>query len=213
MIEGIRSPAVAGVLLAGGQSRRMGGGDKCLRLLAGRPILAHVIDRARAQVGPLVLNANGDPARFASFELPVAADVVADFAGPLAGVLTGLDWAAANAPECTHVASFACDAPFLPTDLVARLSAALIEQSADLACAASQGRSHPVFGLWPVRLAGDLRRSMIEDEVRKVDIWTARYRLATVDFPTVETPAGPLDPFFNANRPDDLATAERFADG
>ena len=205
--------AVAGVLLAGGQSRRMGGGDKCLRPLAGRPILAHVIDRARPQVGPLVLNTNGDPARFASFGLPVAADVVGGFAGPLAGVLTGLDWAAAQAPDCTHVASFACDAPFLPTDLVARLSTALIEQGADLACAASQGRSHPVFGLWPVRLAGDLRQSMIEDEVRKVDIWTARYRLATVDFPMVETPAGPLDPFFNANRPDDLAKAERFAGG
>ncbi len=205
--------SVAGVLLAGGQSRRMGGGDKCLRPLAGRPILAHVIDRARAQVGPLVLNANGEPSRFASFGLPVAADVVDGFAGPLAGVLTGLEWAAVNAPECTHVASFACDAPFLPADLVARLSAALIEQGADLACAASHGRSHPVFGLWPVRLAGDLRRSMIEDEVRKVDIWTARYRLATVDFPMAETPAGPLDPFFNANRPDDLAAAERFAGG
>lgn len=207
------TPAVAGVLLAGGQSRRMGGGDKCLRHLAGRPILAHVIDRARPQVGPLVLNANGDPARFAAFGLPVAADGVEGFAGPLAGVLTGLEWAVAHAPTCTHVASFACDAPFLPTDLVARLSAALIEQGADLACAASQGRSHPVFGLWPVRLAGDLRRSMVEGEVRKVDIWTARYRLATVDFPMRETPAGPLDPFFNANHPDDLAAAERFARG
>ena len=205
------SPVVAGVLLAGGQSRRMGGGDKCLRPLAGRPILAHVIDRARAQVGPLVLNANGDPARFADFGLPVVADVVADFAGPLAGVLTGLEWAAANAPDCTHVASFACDAPFLPADLVARLSAALTEQGTDLACAASQGRSHPVFGLWPVRLAGDLRRAMVEDEIRKVDIWTSRFRLATVEFPMTETSVGPLDPFFNANRPDDLATAERFA--
>jgi molybdenum cofactor guanylyltransferase len=211
MTSGAAIPAVAGVLLAGGQSRRMGGGDKCLRPLAGRPILAHVIDRARGQAGPLVLNANGDPARFASFGLPVAADVVEGFAGPLAGVLTGLEWAAAHAPECTHVASFACDAPFLPADLVARLSAALIAQDADLACAASQGRSHPVFGLWPVRLAGDLRRAMIEDEVRKVDIWTGRYRLATVEFPVVETAVGPLDPFFNANRPDDLVVAEQFA--
>ena len=207
------SNPIAGVLLAGGQSRRMGGGDKCLRPLVGRPLLAHVIERARPQVGPLVLNANGDPARFAVFGLPVAADVVEGFAGPLAGVLTGLEWAAANAPDCTHVASFASDAPFLPTDLVARLAAAMAETDAELACAASQGRSHPVFGLWPVRLSGALRRAIVEGEVRKVDVWTARYRLATVDFPMVETPAGPLDPFFNANHPDDLATAERLAGG
>jgi molybdopterin-guanine dinucleotide biosynthesis protein A len=203
--------ALAGVLLAGGQSRRMGGGDKCLRPLAGRPLLAHVIERVRPQVGPLVLNANGDPARFAALGLPVAADVVEGFAGPLAGVLTGLEWAAVHAPDCTHVASFACDAPFLPTDLVARLTAAVAEKDADLACAASRGRSHPVFGLWPVRLAGALRTAIVEGEVRKVDVWTARYRLVTVDFPMLETPAGPLDPFFNANHPDDLATAERFA--
>src|SRR5579863_6790387 len=109
---------IAGVLLAGGQSQRMGGGDKCLRLLADRPILAHVIERARPQVEALVLNANGDPARFAAFGLPVVADDIAGFAGPLAGVLAGLDWAAANVPGVTHVASFATDAPFLPRDLV-----------------------------------------------------------------------------------------------
>jgi len=202
--------AIAGVLLAGGQSRRMGGGDKCLRLLGGQPILAHVIGRARPQVGPLVLNVNGDPARFADFGLPVAADVVEGFAGPLAGVLTGLEWAAANAPGCDYVASFACDAPFLPTDLVARLAAARAEQGADLACAASQGRSHPVFGLWPVRLAADLRRAMVEEDIRKVDVWTSRYALTTVHFSMAETLAGPLDPFFNTNHPDDLAVAEAF---
>jgi len=203
--------SVAGVLLAGGQSRRMGGGDKCLRPLGGRPILAHVIGRVRAQVGPLVLNANGDPARFADFGFPVAADVVEGFAGPLAGVLTGLEWAAANAPDCDYVASFACDAPFLPTDMVARLAAELTEQGADMACAASQGRSHPVFGLWPVRLAATLRQAMVEEGVRKVDVWTSQYALATVHFSVVETSAGPLDPFFNANHPDDLAAAESFA--
>ena len=202
---------IAGVILAGGLSRRMGGGDKALRSLGGKPVLAHVIDRARAQVGPLVLNANGDPARFEAFGLPVAPDLVEGFAGPLAGVLTGLAWAEAEAPGCEWLASFACDAPFLPNDLVARLLAAVEAEGADLACAASRGRSHPVFGLWPVRLRAELEAAMREEEIRKVDVWTARYRLATVDFSEVETPAGTLDPFFNANRPEDLEEAERLA--
>jgi molybdopterin-guanine dinucleotide biosynthesis protein A len=201
---------VAGVLMAGGQSRRMGGGDKCLRSLAGRPILAHVIARVRPQVGPLVLNANGDPARFDQFGLPVAADVVGGFAGPLAGVLTGLDWAAKQAPGCAWVASFATDAPFLPAELVARLLAAVEAEGADMACAASNGRTHPVFGLWPLALRDELRRAMVEEDIRKVDVWTVRYRLARVDFPLVETSAGPLDPFFNTNRPGDLEAAQRF---
>ncbi len=201
---------VAGVLLAGGLSRRMGGGDKCLRDLGGRPILAHIIERAAPQVGALVLNANGDPARFDGFGLPVAADVVEGYAGPLAGILTGLDWAAAMAPEAEWLASFASDAPFLPADLVARMAAAVEAEGADLACAVSHGRTHPVFGLWPLRLRGDLRRAMVEEEIRKVDRWTARYRLVEVDFPDAETPAGPLDPFFNTNRPEDLEEAARY---
>jgi molybdopterin-guanine dinucleotide biosynthesis protein A len=195
---------IIGVLLAGGQSRRMGGGDKCLRDLGGKTILARVIERARPQVSALVLNANGDPARFAAYGLPVAADVVEGYAGPLAGVLTGMEWARANAPGAHWLASFATDAPFLPTDLVARLGAAAADEGADMACAASAGQSHPVFGLWPVALAQDLKRAMVEEGVRKVDIWTARYRLVTVDFP-----ATPIDPFFNTNRPEDLAEAER----
>jgi molybdenum cofactor guanylyltransferase len=197
-------PAVAGVLLAGGLSRRMGGGDKTLRPLAGRPILDHVLERARPQVTALVVNANGDPARFAGFGLPVAADVLPDHPGPLAGVLTGLDWAAEHAPGAEWMASFATDAPFLPADLVARLLAAVRREGADMACAASGGRNHPVFGLWPVRLRGELRRAMAEEGIRKVDAWTGRYRLAVADWP-----AEPVDPFFNANRPDDIAEAER----
>jgi molybdopterin-guanine dinucleotide biosynthesis protein A len=193
---------VVGVLLAGGQARRMGGGDKCLRRLGDRTILEHVIERARPQVTMLVLNANGDPARFARFGLPVAADLVEGFAGPLAGVLTGMEWARHNRPDCSWIATIATDTPFFPRDLVARLGQAI--DGADLACAASNGRAHPVFGLWPVRLADDLRRAMVEDEIRKVDVWTARYRLVEVDFP-----AEPFDPFFNANRPEDLAEAER----
>jgi molybdopterin-guanine dinucleotide biosynthesis protein A len=152
----------------------------------------------------LVLNANGDPARFAEFGLPVAADSVPDFAGPLAGVLTGLDWAATHAPDCPFVASVPTDGPFLPTDLVARLASAREAEGADIACAASDGRAHPVVALWPVALREDLRRAMLEEGIRKVDVWTARYRLATVEFGTA-----PFDPFFNANRPEDLAEAER----
>ena len=201
---------VAGVLLAGGLSRRMGGGDKCLRDLGGRPILARIIERAAPQVGALVLNANGDPARFAAFGLPVAADVVAGYAGPLAGVLTGLDWAAAHAPGAAWVASFACDAPFFPADMVERMLAAMEASGADMACAVTHGRTHPVFGLWPVALREPLRRAMVEEEIRKVDLWTARYRLVEVAFPDVETAAGPLDPFFNTNRPEDLEEAAGF---
>jgi molybdopterin-guanine dinucleotide biosynthesis protein A len=191
-----------GVLLAGGLARRMGGGDKPLRLLAGRPLLDHVIERMRPQVDALVLNANGDPARFAAYGLPVAADSIADFAGPLAGVLAGLDWAAAHRPDCPMVASVATDAPFLPADLVARLMAGLAADGADMACAASGGQAHPVIGLWPVRLRDELRHALVAEGIRKVDVWTARYRLATVTFADQ-----PVDPFFNANRPGDLEEA------
>lgn len=198
------APDTIGVLLAGGLARRMGGGDKSLRRLGGRPILKHVIERARPQVETLILNANGDPARFAAFGLPVVADTIEGFAGPLAGILAGVDWAAEHRPQARWVVSIATDTPFLPGDLVARLLAAVEAEGADLACAASSGRSHPVFGLWPVRLAADLRRALVEEGLRKIDAWTARYRLATVSFA-----ASPVDPFFNANTPEDLETAER----
>jgi molybdopterin-guanine dinucleotide biosynthesis protein A len=195
---------VLGVLLAGGLARRMGGGDKCLRALGGRPILEHVIERARPQVAALLLNANGEPTRFAGFGLPVAADVVEGFAGPLAGVLTGMTWARAKRPDLAWVATFATDTPFFPTDLVSRLIAAVEAEGADLACCASARRHHPVFGLWPIRLLEDLRAAMVEDDIRKVDVWTERHRLAVATFA-----ADPFDPFFNANRPEDLAEAER----
>jgi molybdopterin-guanine dinucleotide biosynthesis protein A len=193
---------IVGLLLAGGQSRRMGGGDKALRLLGGITLLERVIGRLRPQVDTLVLNANGDPGRFAKFGLPVVPDSAPDFAGPLAGVLAGLDWAASQRPDCSYVVSVATDAPFLPVDLVARLTEGLDEAHADLACAASDGRAHPVFGLWPVRLREDLRRAVIEEGIRKVDLWTARHKLATVPFADQ-----PVDPFFNANRPEDLEAA------
>jgi molybdopterin-guanine dinucleotide biosynthesis protein A len=198
-----RGPSIAGVLLAGGLARRMGGGDKPLRMIGGRKLLELVIERMRPQVAALVLNANGDPARFAAYGLPVTADSVADNPGPLAGVLAGLDWAADNRPDCPMVVSVATDAPFLPRDLVSRLYAQMIAEGADLACAASGGQAHPVIGLWPVRLRDALRRALVDEGVRKVDAWTARYRLATVNFADA-----PIDPFFNANRPQDLERAE-----
>lgn len=208
-----RRERVCGTLLAGGQSRRMGGGDKALRRLHGRPLLRHIIDRAAPQVDGLVINANGDPLRLAEFDLPVVGDVVEGYAGPLAGVLTGMTWAFETAPDCRWIATFACDAPFFPRDMVARLLSAVEREGADMACAASEGRSHPVFGLWPVRLRDDLHTAMVREEIRKVDAWTSRYRLATVSFEPIDTPAGPLDPFFNTNRPEDLTEAERLLGG
>jgi molybdenum cofactor guanylyltransferase len=193
---------VVGLLLAGGQSRRMGGGDKALRMLGDVTLLDRVIERLRPQVEALVLNANGDPTRFSRFALPVVPDSIPGFAGPLAGVLAGLDWAAAERPDCSYVVSVATDAPFLSADLVARLAEGRQKANADLACAASGGRTHPVFGFWPVRLREDLRRALVEEEIRKVDLFTARYRLAVVSFPEA-----PVDPFFNANRPEDFEAA------
>ena len=193
---------IVGLLLAGGRSRRMGGGDKALRVIGGVPLLERVIERMRPQVETLVLNANGDPARFAGFGLPVVPDSVPDYAGPLAGVLAGLDWTAEHRPDCPYIVSVATDAPFLPGDLVSRLVRGMEKSGADLACAASGGQPHPVIGLWPVRLREDLRHAVADETVRKVDVWTARHRLATVPFPS-----DPIDPFFNANQPEDLATA------
>lgn len=198
---------VVGCILAGGLARRMGGGDKGLIRLGGRLVLDHVLDRLRPQVAGIVLNANGDPKRFAAYGLPVVADTVEGFAGPLAGVLAGLDWARANT-GAAWVATAATDTPFFPTDFVPRMLAAIADDGADIACAASGGRHHPVFGLWPVALADDLRRALVDEDVRKVDAWTARHKLAVVEFSS-----DPHDPFFNVNRPDDVDEAERIAAG
>jgi molybdopterin-guanine dinucleotide biosynthesis protein A len=184
----------------------MGGGDKCLLEIGGQTLLRRIADTAIVQVGPLVLNTNSNPALFDDYRLPVVADAVDGFAGPLAGVLTGLEWAVANAPDCDWVASFPCDAPFAPRDLVARLLAEIETNDADMACASSGGLDHPVFALWPVRLAGALRYAVVHEGVRKVDAWTARYNLNRVEF---ELGCGTAngDPFFNINRPGDLDAA------
>jgi molybdenum cofactor guanylyltransferase len=200
-------PPTPGVLLAGGLARRMGGGDKPMRQIAGRTILDRVIARLEPQCEELILNANGDPARFATFGLPVISDTVENFPGPLAGILAALDWVAINRPDVEFMLSAAADCPFLPRDLVARLHHARAEQNAQLAVAASGGQSHPVIGLWSVALREDLRRALVVEDVRKIDRWTARYRLATDTWP-----AQPLDPFFNANTMDDIAEAERLAE-
>jgi molybdopterin-guanine dinucleotide biosynthesis protein A len=198
--------ATPGILLAGGLARRMGGGDKPMRTIAGRTLLDRVIARLGPQCADLILNANGDPARFASFGLPVIADSLADFPGPLAGILAGLDWVAANRPDVAFVLSAAADCPFLPRDLVARLHQGRIEQDAQGAVAASGGQAHHVIGLWSVGLREELRHALAVEGIRKAESWIARYKIATVTWP-----AKPLDPFFNANTVDDLKEAEQLA--
>ena len=195
---------VVGAILAGGLARRMGGGDKGLVRVGGAPILGHVIERLAPQVDAVMLNANGDPTRFADFGLPVLADSIQGYPGPLAGVLAGLEWTAANRRQARFVVTAAGDTPFLPRNLVALLVGAAEGERADMAVAASGGRSHPVFALWPVALAEPLRRAIVGEEIRKVDTFTARYRVATAMFDDQ-----PIDPFFNINTPEDLAEAER----
>lgn len=212
--------AIAGVVLAGGRSARMGGRDKALLPLAGRPLIAHVLARAAPQVAALLINANGDGTRLGGFGHPVALDVVAGHAGPLAGILTAMIWAGHAVPAARFVASVPTDTPFLPTDLVARLAGALIAGQADIALAASRGRTHPVCGLWPLALAGDLDRAVRKDGVRKIEAWTARFCVAVVPFATAAGAADAEtgdddtgDPFFNINAPTDLARAEARLEG
>ncbi|WP_338122741.1 molybdenum cofactor guanylyltransferase MobA [Bradyrhizobium yuanmingense] len=205
-ISAARVPPTLGVLLAGGLARRMGGGDKPMRIIGGRTILERVIARLAPQCSGLILNANGDPARFAAYGLQVVADDVPGFPGPLAGILAALDWTAANRPEIEWVLSAAGDCPFLPRDLVAQLHDARARENAQLAVAASGEQSHPVIGLWRVALRKELRDALVDEDLRKIDRWTARYPLATVTWPSE-----PLDPFFNANTVEDIAEAERLA--
>lgn len=182
----------------------MGGGDKCLRLLAGKPILTHVVDRVRPQTSDLILNANGDASRFAAFGLLVVADNIADHPGPLAGILTGLDWLAAHRPQADFALSVSSDCPFLPADLVVQLAAGFLPDDADIALAASLGQTHPVIGLWRVELRHDLRRALVDEGLRKVERFCDRHRTQRVNFPAISG-----DPFFNVNTTEDLAEAEK----
>lgn len=188
-----------GVLLAGGLARRMGGGDKPLLQIGGRPIIELAIERLAPQCAGLIINANGDPTRFAALGLPVVADSVPDFAGPLAGVLAGMEAAGGVA----DVVSAPADTPFLPTDLVERLYAARAAAGAEIAVAASGDRVHHAVALWPIKLRDKLRHALVEEELRKVSAFILRYPSVTVEWPIA-----PYDPFFNVNRPQDLARAE-----
>lgn len=198
---------IPGVILAGGLSSRMGGGDKCLLSLGSETLLQQVIARLRPQVSAMVLNANGDASRFADYGLQVVADGIDGYAGPLAGVLAGLDWAAAQGAD--HIVSVAADTPFFPTDLVQRLNTG--RGSAPLALAASidpkRGQvRQPTFGLWPVALRDDLRAAL-QDGLRKVVIWTDKHGGTEVLF----EPVNGQEPFFNVNTPEDLAIARQMA--
>jgi len=201
------SSSSVGVLLAGGKSSRMGGADKSLLPLAGRPILAHVIARLGPQVAALVIVANGDLSRFAGFGLPVVADRVPGHAGPLAGIHAGIAWAKANRPDAPFVISAAADTPFLPTDLVDRFRKECGEDGETLAVARSEAGLHPVFGLWPVSLAADLEAALGRGEFKAQD-WVRAHGAGEVLFPAVRIGGRDIDPFFNINRPADLAAAE-----
>lgn len=198
----VEAGPIAGVVLAGGLARRMGGGDKPMRQIAGRAILDHVLERFAPQCDALILNANGSAERFAAYGLPVVPDPVPDYPGPLAGILAALEWTAANRPDVRVVASVAGDGPFLPRDLVGRLSV----PQAPIVLAASGGRTHPIVGLWRVDLAAALRQALVVEGIRKVERFTSAHGAAVVEWET-----DPVDPFFNANSPDDLVEAERLA--
>jgi len=196
---------IMGVVLAGGQATRMGGGNKGLLCVAGTPLLAHVLDRLTPQVHAVALNANGDPSRFDSFALPVVPDTVPDFPGPLAGILAGMDWAAGQG--ASHIVTVAADTPFFPRDLVCRLEAAAGPSGLAVAATRHDGRvqRHPTFGLWPVALRNDLRTALAGG-CRKVAVWVDRHDGGIAEFGTC-----PFDPFFNINTPQDLSVAQDLA--
>ncbi|MBT7956697.1 MAG: molybdenum cofactor guanylyltransferase MobA [Rhodospirillaceae bacterium] len=211
MIEPMKSSIsdnVIGVILAGGQSRRFGGGDKFIRELKGEPLVDRVIERVRPQTSQMIISSNAETPHLTKFRLPIVADVIEGQAGPLAGILSGMEWTRENASDCDWIVSFPTDAPFVPLDLVAQMHEQAVADDAEIVCAASGGRTHPVCALWRVNLAGNLRQVMEEEEMRKIDLWTARHRLSVLEFSDQ-----PYDPFFNINRPEDLEQAETILAG
>ncbi|MCB1423304.1 MAG: molybdenum cofactor guanylyltransferase MobA [Nitratireductor sp.] len=206
METGSNDATIAGAILAGGLSRRMEGPEKTLLELDGQPLVQRIRDRLADQCGGIILNANGDPARFAFLGLPVQGDTVEGFAGPLAGVLAAMDWCAENRPSATHVLTVAGDTPFFPADYAARMKTALAaEDDPETVCLAySGGNRHPTFGIWPLCLRAALRRFLVEEGERKVMLFAGRYNLVKVEFPLAEDGS---DPFFNINTPQDLEQA------
>jgi molybdenum cofactor guanylyltransferase len=195
----------AAIVLAGGRSSRMGGGDKSLLALGGRPLLSHVLDRLSRQAGKIAISANGDPSRFAQFGLPVLPDTIEGYLGPLAGLLAGMEWAQAAGAE--QIASVPTDSPFIPDDLTPHLMSSASKDHPALAV--SGGKRHPVVGIWPVALAGRLRDFLRSGTTYKVAAFAKECGAVSVDFPMIARAGGAVDPFFNVNTPDDLSLAER----
>jgi molybdopterin-guanine dinucleotide biosynthesis protein A len=206
----IPTPPTLGLVLAGGLARRMGGGDKALIKIGRSTILDRVLATLSGQCVDIIINANGDPERFADTGCIVVPDNVPGFAGPLAGILAGLDWLAAQNNGIEWMLSVPGDCPFLPDDLVERLHEARRKMGAGvpLACARSGDWRHPVVGLWPLALRASLRKALVDEDLRKIEVFTARHGIAIAEWPTE-----PIDPFFNVNTPEDVARAEKVAAG
>ena len=206
-----KSPAerVGGVILAGGKARRMGGGDKCLRVLSGETLLQKIINRVAPQTEKLILNANGNLDRFKGFQLPTVSDVIEGSLGPLVGILTGMEWMQNNYCDMEWLASFPADAPFIPNNFVEQCLLVNKHKQAEIICARSGGRTHPVCSLWRISLASKLRFALEKQGTRKIDLWTSSYSVNYVDFEIKR-----IDPFFNINRERDLQkAAELFING
>jgi len=193
------------VILAGGSSRRMGGGDKPLLALANRPILDWIVDRLKPQVEGLAISANGDPNRLHAYGLEILSDHTPNL-GPMSGILAALNWARQTAPETTHVLTVSGDTPFLPSDLVARLYNAIRDDNSSMATAASGGELHATVSLWPISASTAISESLGSGEGKRVNYW-----LQTLNTKAVEWPNSPIDPFFNINTPNDFLEAERLA--
>jgi len=207
MIEPMSSPSsenIVGIILAGGQSRRFGGGDKFIKELKGETLIDRVIERVRPQTRQMIISSNHETPHLKKFKLPIVADSIQGQAGPLAGILAGMEWAKDQAKKYDWAVSFPTDAPFVPLDCVEKMLKRATADKVEIVSVASGGRTHPVCALWRIDLADNLRQAMVEEEMRKIDLWTARHSLSVLEFPDQ-----PYDPFFNINRPEDLAQAEK----